>query len=191
MPKLICFLTTQTNGLHESNDFVSKKHLFEFARPVLLQYTIGYREGKEFIETKKEKFIFEPECLVISKEAEKIHGISFSKASKKGEKSEYIMNRLKNDLKNVHVIVSHSIAFHIKALQVECFRTNVYIDFSNFIIIDTMSFYHKLEYPKLKDLAKELLKKDYSKKKPSYNIILIRKCFMKLYGKYEKSVLTN
>ena len=189
MPKLICFITTKTNGLHESHDFVNKKHLFEFARPVAVQYVIGYREGKDFVETKKEKFIFEPECMVISEEAEKIHGISFKKAEKKGEKSEYIMLRLKNDLKNVSVIVSHSIAFHIKALQVECFRTNVYIDFKNYILIDTMNFHHKLEYPKLKDLAKEILKKDYSKKKASYNLNLIRKCFMKLYTQYEKSIL--
>ena len=54
-----------------------------------------------------------------------------------------------------------------------------------------MSFHHKLEYPKLKDLAKELLKKDYSDKKPSYNLTLIRKCFMKLYTQYEKSILKD
>jgi hypothetical protein len=191
MPKLICFLTTQTNGLHESHHFVTKKHLFEFARPVLLQYVIGYRQGNEFIETNKEKFIFEPECMVISKEAEDIHGISFKKANKKGEKSEYIMQRLKNDLKNVSVIVSHSIGFHIKAIQVECFRTNVFIDFSNYILIDTMKFHHKLDYPKLKELSKNIINKSYKNKKPNYNITIIKKCFMKLYEDYEKSILAK
>ena len=185
MPKLICFLTTQTNGLHESNNFVSKKHLFEFARPVSIQYVIGYRKDKQFIETKKEKFIFKPDCIVISKEAEKIHGISYDKAHSKGTESEFIIQKLKNDLKNVSVIISHSLSFHIKAIQVECYRTNISIDFSKYILIDTMNFYHKLEYPKLKDLAKHVLQKNYDDKKQNYNITLIKKCFIELYNQYE------
>ena len=32
MPRLVCFIYTQTNGLHNSNEFVSKKNMFEFAR---------------------------------------------------------------------------------------------------------------------------------------------------------------
>ena len=55
----------------------------------------------------------------------------------------------------------------------------VNIDFSNHVLIDTINFYHKLEYPKLKDLAKHLLKKDYTDKKQSYNLTLIKKCFLK------------
>ena len=73
MPRLVCFIYTQTNGLHNSNDFVSKKNMFEFARPVSLHYIIGYKQGDDFIETKKEKFIFKPDCLFISPESEKIH----------------------------------------------------------------------------------------------------------------------
>ena len=191
MTRLVCFLYTQTNGLHESNEFVSKKNMFEFARPVSLHYIIGYRKGKEFTETKKEKFIFKPDCLSISEESKKIHGITLSKAEKKGTDPGEIMNTLKKDLKNVSVIVSHNLAFHIKALQVECFRNCVYLDFSNHILIDTINFHHDLEYPKLKDLAKHLLKKDYSDKKSSYNLTLIKKCFLKLYSQYEKSIVNK
>tara|TARA_E500000178_G_scaffold355502_1_gene428355 strand:+ start:1351 stop:1929 length:579 start_codon:yes stop_codon:yes gene_type:complete len=191
MPKLICFIYTQTNGLHQSNNFITKKNLFEFARPVSLTYIIGYREGKEFVETKKEKFIFKPDCLSISKESFNIHNISLDKAEKKGTNPEVIMNTLKKDLKNVSVIVSHNLTFHIKALQVECFRNCVNIDFGNHILIDTISFNHNYEYPKLKDLAKNILKKDYSDKKQSYNLTLIKKCFLKLYDQYEKSILSK
>lgn len=189
MPKLVCFLNTDTNGLHKSNSFVNKKNMFEFARPVSLQYIIGYREGSDFVETKKEKFIFKPDCLVISPESEKIHKISYKKAEEKGEEPGYIMNKFNTDLKNVSVIVSHNLPFHIKALQVECFRNNVNLDFSKFILIDTINFYHKMEYPKLKNLAKEILNKDYSDKKHSYNLTIIKKCFLKLYNNYEKSIL--
>ena len=191
MPRLICFIYTQTNGLHESNDFVTKKNLFEFARPVSLHYIIGYRTGNEFNETKKEKFIFKPDCLTISKESQKIHKLTLDKADEKGTKPEEIMNTLKKDLKNVSVIVSHNLSFHIKSLQVECFRNCVNIDFSNYILIDTINFNHNLEYPKLKDLAKQVLKKDYSDKKQSYNLVLIKKCFLKLYDQYENSILSK
>tara|TARA_A100001015_G_scaffold129909_1_gene144137 strand:- start:666 stop:1247 length:582 start_codon:yes stop_codon:yes gene_type:complete len=191
MPKLVCFLYTQTNGLHNSNDFVSKKNLFEFARPVSLNYIIGYREGKDFVETKKEKFIFKPDCLNISEESEKLHGISISIAKEKGIDPEEIMNTFKKDIKNVSVLVSHNLPFHIKALQVECFRNCVSIDFSNYILIDTINFHHNLEYPKLKELSNHLLKKDYSEKKQSYNLVLIKKCFLKLYSQYEKSIITQ
>ena len=45
MPRLVCFIYTQTNGLHGSNEFVTKKNMFEFARPVSLNYVIGYKQG--------------------------------------------------------------------------------------------------------------------------------------------------
>lgn len=191
MPRLVCFIYTQTNGLHNSNEVVTKKNMFEFARPVSLHYIIGYKQGSEFNETKNEKFIFKPECLTISEESYKIHKISLDKANKKGIEPGEIMNTLKKDLKNVSVIVSHNLPFHIKALQIECFRNCVNIDFSNHILIDTIEFNHNLEYPKLKDLAKHILEKDYSDKKQSYNLTLIKKCFLKLYDNYEKSILTK
>ena len=191
MPKLICFIYTQTNGLHNSNEFVTKKNMFQFARPVSLHYIIGYRQGDEFTETKKGKFIFKPDCLTISKESFKIHKISLDKAEKDGIPPGDIMATLKKDLKNVSVIVSHNLTFHIKSLQVECFRTCVNIDFGNHILIDTINFNHTLEYPKLLDLAKHVLDKDYSDKKSSYNLVLIKKCFMKLYDNYEKSILNS
>lgn len=191
MPRLVCFLYTQTNGLHNSNEAVSKKNMFEFARPVSLSYIIGYRQGKEFNETKKEKFIFKPDCLHISEESEAIHGISLEKAEEKGTAPEEIMNTLKKDLKNVSVIVSHNLPFHLKSLQVECFRNCVYLDFKNYILIDTINFNHSLEYPKLKELANKLLKKDYTDKKPDYNVTIVKKCFLKLYDKYEKSIISK
>ena len=84
MPRLVCFIYTQTNGLHNSNEFVTKKNMFEFARPVSLNYVIGYKQGSEFNETKKEKFVFKPECLAISDESYKIHKISNTHVSNQG-----------------------------------------------------------------------------------------------------------
>ena len=95
---------------------------------------------------------------------------------------------LRDDLRNVQVIVSHNLSFHIRAIQVECFRTCTYINFDNYILIDTISFFHNYGYLKLKDLANKLFNKKYEKKKPKYNTTLIRKIFIELYNQYEKSV---
>ena len=40
MPK-ICFIYTDTNGLHKTNDFVSTKNLYKFARLIAIHYMIG------------------------------------------------------------------------------------------------------------------------------------------------------
>jgi DNA polymerase III epsilon subunit-like protein len=116
----------------------------------------------------------------------KIHGIDRELAEEEGEDNVLVMNEFKDDLKGVSVIVSHSLDFHIKTVQYENLRARVKIDFSKYLLIDTMSFYHNIKNPKLKDLAKELLNKDYSKKENVYNLILIKKCFMKLYNNYEE-----
>lgn len=191
MPPKFCVIYVETNGLHKSRANVSKKYLFEYARPVVLNYIIGFRNNGEFNEIKKERYIFRPDYMLIPDECSKIHGITREIAFKKGLDKLEIMNKLKDDLKDVDIIVSHNIKFHLQALQAECFRTCTYIDFSRFLLIDTSSFQHGLEYPRLKDLAKHLFNKDYSDKKSKYNLVLIKKCFLELYDRYEKSVLSK
>lgn len=191
MPKNVCFLYVETNGLHKTDDFIAsnKKNIFEFARPVCLYYIIGYKSGSEFVEVIKEKAIFKPEYLSIPEEASNIHGFTFEKAEKKGTNGAEILTKFKNDLKNVQVIVSHNLPFHLKAIQTECIRKCILPNFSDFILIDTISFFHDYKYPKLKDLASKILNKDYTEKKSSFNINIIKKCFLKLYESYEKSII--
>lgn len=191
MPKNICFVYTDTNGLHKTDEFISKKNMYEFARPVCLNYIIGYKQGKEFIEVVKERRIFKPEYISIPKDISDIHGITYEKAEKKGENGTDILSKFVKDLKNVDVIVSHNLPFHLKAIQNESIRRCISPDYSKFILIDTISFSHDFKYPKLKELAEKILKKDYSDKKQSYNIQIIKKCFLKLYEKYEKSILSS
>lgn len=188
MPKKICFLYTETNGLHQLNEDVSKKNIFSFARLVSLNYVIGYRKDGKFVEEKKVRKILTPKCINFKEDAIKFHGITQDKAESDGIDSKIIMRNLNDDLRNVQIIVSHNLPFHIRALQVECFRTCTYINFDNFILIDTIDFYHKYGYLKLTDLVNKLFGKKYDKKKPKYNTTLIRKIFIELYNQYEKSI---
>ena len=63
------------------------------------------------------------------------------------------------------------------------------LDDDNYILVDTINFNHKLNYPKLKELSKFLINKKYQDKKSKYNIQIIKKCFLHLYENYEKTII--
>lgn len=189
MPKNICILYTETNGLHKLNEPVSKKNSFGFARLVCLNYIIGYRKDGEFKELKKVRNILKPKCINFDDNAVKFHKISQNKAEKKGIENTKVIKEFANDLKSVRVIVSHNLPFHIRAIQVELFKTCTYINFDDFILIDTINFYHKYDFLKLKELSNKVLKKKFDNKKAKYNTTIIKDIFMKLYNDYESNVL--
>ena len=82
MPKNICILYTETNGLHKLDESVSKKNSFGFARLVCLNYIIGYKKDGEFKELKKVRNILKPKCINFDENAIKYHTISQKKAEK-------------------------------------------------------------------------------------------------------------
>ena len=191
MTKNICVIYTETNGLHQLDEPVSKKNIFGFARLICLNYLIGYRKDNKFVKLKEVREILEPKCINFDKEAQKYHGISQEKAKKNGIDSKIIMNNFFEDLKNVKVIVSHNLPFHIRAIQTECYKTCTYINFSNYILIDTINFYHKFEFMNLKKLATKVLNKDYKDKKPKRYTRIIKDIFIKLYNEYESSIVSE
>jgi DNA polymerase III epsilon subunit-like protein len=190
MPKNICILYTETNGLHKLDESVSKKNSFGFARLVCLNYIIGYKKDGEFKELKKVRNILKPKCINFDENAIKYHKISQKKAEKKGIENTKVIKEFANDLKSVRVIVSHNLPFHIRAIQVELFKTCTYINFDDFILIDTINFYHKYDFLKLKELSNKILKNKFDNKKAKYNTTIIKDIFMKLYNDYEKNVLS-
>jgi DNA polymerase III epsilon subunit-like protein len=153
MPK-ICFIYTDTNGLHKYNNFVSTKKLYKFARLIAFHYIIGEYTDNKFNQLLNKTIILKPKTINFDPIAQKFHKISYEQAFEKGIDNIEAMKELKNDLSNVKILVSHSLPFHIKALQVECFRTAVDINFSKFINIDMMSFNNSNNtFPKLVDLV--------------------------------------
>ena len=55
MDKRICFLYTETTGLHQTNETITKKNLFCFARLVVLNYEIGVYKNGEYTIEKQER----------------------------------------------------------------------------------------------------------------------------------------
>lgn len=182
----ICFIYTETNGLHTTNDDVIKKNLYNFARLVVLNYEIGYKEGNKFISTKKARYIIKPRCMYISEESKNIHGITMEQANSIGLEIEFVLDTFIKDLNDISVIVSHNIDFHLKTLLSEFVRYNIPFSFKNYIIIDTISFFHTMTFPKLDILYTTFV--DTKSKKIVNNLDKIRLCFLKLYENYEKSL---
>jgi DNA polymerase III epsilon subunit-like protein len=187
MIKKICFIHTDTNGLHSYNGDVNKKKLFCFARLVKLSYDIGTFKNNQFHLEKSQQLISKPRCMSISEESIKYHGISQEYADQNGIDPENILLTFKNDIKNVNIIVSHSVNFHLKTIIAEAVKYNVSLDFNNYIIIDINSFYHSYGLLKLQDLAIKVKLKELKQS----NIELIRDIFFKLYIKFEKSIKTS
>ena len=182
----MCFVYTETTGLHTTNDDVIKKNLYSFARLVVLNYEIGYKEGNKFISTKKVRSIIKPRCMYISEESIKIHGITMEQANNEGLEIEQVLETFMKDLNDISVIISHNIEFHLKTLMAELIRYNKPFSFKNFIIIDTISFFHTMTFPKLDVLYTTFI--DKKSKKQVSNLEKIKLCFLRLYDKYEESL---
>ena len=179
----VCFIYTHTNGIHETFEPVSKKNMFEFGRLIQLKYSVGYYIDNKYNEEIKEKYTLTPKSINFNKNAEKIHGISYKKAEKKGHDNVHVMNQFKNNLKGVQIIIGHNLHFHLRAIQVELFRTCVNIDFNNYILIDLMDF-NRNDSISLNNLCKK-----YNIDNEKYtDIKLIKKVFPLVYDEYLKTV---
>jgi DNA polymerase III epsilon subunit-like protein len=182
----MCIVYTETNGLHSCNEDVIKKNLYCFARLVVLNYEIGYKENNKFVSTKKVRSIIKPRCMNISDESVKIHGITMEIANNEGVEIEKVLDIFSKDLSDVSIVISHNVDFHLKTIMAEFVRYNIHFSFNNFIVIDTISFFHKMSYPKL-DVLYDIL---FTKKSKKQITILdkIKNSFLKLYEDYERSI---
>ena len=135
--KTVCFIHTETNGLHGTDDYVSTKNLYNFARLIRICYSIGTIEDITnglYNETKCVSTMVKPNTINITNIE------TLKSANDNGIDGNIIIQQLKDDLKSVDIIISNDLSFHLKAIQVECFRSAITLDFSKFILIDTLSF---------------------------------------------------
>ncbi len=181
MPK-ICFLYTDTNGLHKTNDYVSTKNLYKFARLIAIHYMIGEYNGS-YKNLMNKDLILKPKTIYFDKVAQSFHKISMEDAENKGIINKDAITELKNDLNDVKIIIGYSLPFHIKAIQSECFRTAIEINFGKYILIDMSSFGHSYDYPKFIDM---LIKYNINKKLSQ--IEQYRDLFFILYNNYVKTI---
>ncbi len=182
MPK-ICFIYTDTNGLHKTNDYVSTKNLYKFARLIAIHYMIGDYDNGLLKNVITKNNILKPKTIYFDKVAQSFHNITMEDATNKGIDNNKAITELKTDLSDVKIIIGYSLPFHIKALQSECFRTAIDINFGKYILIDMMSFGHSYEHPKF---AEMLVKYNINKK--ISQLEQYRDLFFILYNNYIKTI---
>ena len=186
MTRKICFIYTDTNGLHKTNDFVSSKNTYKFARMIAIHYMVGTYYNDIFTKTLEKHHILKPDTIQFDEVAIKIHKITYEEAMKKGIESKIIMNELKNDLSDVDIIVSFNASFHIRAIQVECMRTAISIIFNKMNVIDMASFGHSFEFPKFTDIIKH---NNIDKKKTQLE--QYKELFFILYNSMKNTIKTK
>jgi DNA polymerase III epsilon subunit-like protein len=198
MNKRICFIYTETTGLHKTNSSVCKKKLFEFARLVKLNYQIVEIIGSDVIQNKIVKQVVKPRNMFIPESTVQFHGITQEYAIIHGIDPSILIKEFVQDIKLVDILVTHNIDFHLKTILAEAVRYNIPINLSKHVIIDTNNFNYNslisesntIQYVKLKDLAHELKIKNIEKSNEN-NLELITSVFFKLYSKYKKSLREN
>jgi hypothetical protein len=93
----ICLIYTDTNGLHKTNENVSSKNLYKFARVIAIHYMVGtYNEGN-FKELFTKHIILKPKTINFDKDAQNIHNITIDEATKYGIDNITAINELKKD----------------------------------------------------------------------------------------------
>lgn len=182
----LCFLYTDTNGLHKTNDYVSTKNLYKFARLIAIHYMIGEYNNGKLENVIKKTIIIKPHTINFDKVAQSFHNITIEDANIKGINNISAINEFKNDIKNINIIIGHSLPFHIKAIQVECFRTAIEINFSKYILIDMMSFGHTYDRPKFVDMLV-----NFNINKKLSHLEQYRDLFFILYNNYKKNIKTT
>ena len=166
----VIFIYCHTNGLHQTNEDVIKKNLFEFARLVSLHYEIGTLEKNIFKSIKKVKVIIKPRCMIIDEDTIKFHGIT--------NEIEDILNEFKKDTKDIKCIITHNIDFHLKTIMAEFIRYNIIFSFDKFMILDLINFHHNYNFPKLNFLYNKII--DINKNEDNIEIEKIKQIFIKL-----------
>ena len=188
MTKKVCFIHTETTGLHEITNYkVYKKNLFGFARMVSFSWIIAIRKNKDNFEIiKKEKYIIKPRCMNIPDDCVKYHGISQQIALTKGTDIEIVLDKFIKDLSDVQIVSSHGLDFHLRTVQAELVRYNKPVDFNKYLLIDTNSFPHGITPSTLVNISKVYLKKKLDDKAVYTEIIC--ELFFKLYNDYESKI---
>ena len=158
-------------------------------RLVQLAWQIHDLEGK-FVCAKN--LIVKPENFEIPFSAEKIHGISTSKAIELGKDLQDVLQEFIEDVNSVEFIVGHNIEFDIKVLDAEFHRKTISSPFSNKISIDSKESstdYCKLpggrsgayKWPKLGELHNVLFGESFDEAhNASADVQATARCFLEL-----------
>jgi hypothetical protein len=167
----LCFLYVNVNGNHKSDEFVNEKNIYNYARPIYIEYEIGeYLKNNKYKILKRKLFYFKPYCHNIKNDDLK------EVCESEGIDSDIIINELYQDIQNCYIIL-YDINKQLNSLMTESIKFKTKLSFKNNKIIDIYNFNHEYELS-LKKLGKKLLNENYD----NY-LDMIKNIFFNLYNK--------
>ena len=139
--------------------------------PRIVQIAWACYDGKrKHISTKS--FLVKPQGFVIPREAQRVHGISTSKARIKGKLIRKVLQSFSKDIQKSNVIIAHNLEFDEKVVHAEFIRAGLSVPFGRrkrvCTMIETTNFcaipgyYGNFKWPSLKELHDKLFRADFS-----------------------------
>lgn len=141
MEKYILFLDTETSDLPKKwdkkySDLQNWPHVLQIAWVIF---------DTDFNEVKRtNKYIYEP-LILISRESEKVHGLTPHFLREHGENKKIVLRKLAHDLKKYNpLIVGHFLSFDIQVICAEFLRSKLPIPFEKLRYFCTL--WHSKQY---------------------------------------------
>ena len=183
--KSILFIKIESNGLPKTKEnVITNDNLDKFPNLISLYYKIGKinKETNQVDISVKSYHIIKPN-FQLNKYAQKVHELSKEELSN-GEDIKDVLNNMKKDLddNNVKIIIGHNILFDLNLTKAEILRNDLNIDLDKYELVDTISYNHTYEFPKLEVLYEKLYGRKFKKSHKRKSLInIIIKCFEHLY----------
>tara|TARA_B110000208_G_scaffold190884_1_gene256033 strand:+ start:2835 stop:3392 length:558 start_codon:yes stop_codon:yes gene_type:complete len=184
--KKILFLKIETNGLPKCKvKQVKNDNLNYWPNVISIYYKIGtYNKETKKIDIEYSYYSIVKTDFIINKYAQRVHQITDEMMNDDGKDIKEILNQLNEDIdkNSIEFIIGHNINFDYNIIHSEFLKNEIEFNNKNIKLIDTISYKHDYEYPKLEDLFKKLYGRKFKKSHPRKSLINITiKCFEKLY----------
>lgn len=183
--KNILFIKIESNGLPKTKENVITKDILDkYPNLISLYYKIGkINKDTNKVDISVQSYhIIKPD-FELNKYAQKVHELSAEELSK-GEDIKDVLNKMNKDLNdnNVKIIIGHNVLFDLNLTKAEILRNNLNIDLEKYELVDTISYNHAYEFPKLEALYENLYGRKFRKSHKRKSLInIIIKCFEHLY----------
>ena len=183
--KSILFVKIESNGLPKTKENVITRDILDKYPNLISLY---YKIGKINNDTKKVDISLQSYHIIkpnfeLNKYAQKVHELTDDELSN-GEDIKDVLNKMKKDLdeNNVKIIIGHNVLFDLNLTKAEILRNNLNIDLDKYDLVDTISYKHSYDFPKLEVLYEKLYGRKFKKSHKRKSLInIIIKCFEHLY----------
>ena len=183
--KSMMFIKIESNGLPKNNNNkITVDNLDKYPNLISLYYKIGkINNDTNKVDISLQSYNIIKPTFELNKYAQKVHELTEEELSN-GNDIKDVLNNMKKDMddNNVKIIIGHNVLFDLNLTKAEILRNELSIDLDKYDLVDTITYKHSYEFPKLEVLYEKLYGKKFKKSHKRKSLInIIIKCFEYLY----------